>query len=88
MPGCEGYIIREIRDAVEESVSPSSDADGWLARHGDALYRYALLRLRSSHAAEDVVQETLLAALDTRGRPEGFRRARARNSRRLLPRGE
>jgi RNA polymerase sigma-70 factor (ECF subfamily) len=41
----------------------STEAIGWLERHGDALYRYALLRLRSSHAAEDVVQEALLAGL-------------------------
>jgi len=34
-----------------------------LARHGDALYRYALLRLRRAPAAEDAVQDTLLAAL-------------------------
>lgn len=37
--------------------------DDLLEEHGDALYRYALLRLRSSHAAEDAVQETLVAAL-------------------------
>ncbi len=35
----------------------------WLAAHGDALYRYALARLRDPHLAEDAVQETLLAAL-------------------------
>jgi RNA polymerase sigma-70 factor (ECF subfamily) len=35
----------------------------WLADHGDYLYRFALARLRDSHQAEDVVQETMLAAL-------------------------
>ena len=35
----------------------------WLVEHGDYLYRYALARLRDSHLAEDVVQETLLAAM-------------------------
>lgn len=35
----------------------------WLVEHGDYLYRYALARLRDPHLAEDVVQETLLAAL-------------------------
>lgn len=38
-----------------------------LERHGDALYRYALLRLRSRHAAEDAVQETFVAALAQAG---------------------
>ncbi len=35
----------------------------WLDEHGDYLYRYALLRTRDSSAAEDLVQETLLAAV-------------------------
>lgn len=35
----------------------------WLAEYGDYLYRYALLRLRDEAAAEDAVQETLLAGL-------------------------
>ncbi len=39
------------------------DANAWLALHGDYLHKYAVLRLRDAAAAEDVVQETLLAAL-------------------------
>jgi RNA polymerase sigma-70 factor (ECF subfamily) len=35
----------------------------WLNEHGDYLYRFALARLRDSHLAEDVVQETFLAAI-------------------------
>jgi RNA polymerase sigma-70 factor, ECF subfamily len=35
----------------------------WLNEHGDYLYRFALARLRNPHLAEDVVQETLLAAI-------------------------
>ncbi len=35
----------------------------WLDEHGDALYRYARFRLNDSAVAEDLVQETLLAAL-------------------------
>ena len=35
----------------------------WLDEHGDALYRYARFRLNDSALAEDLVQETLLAAL-------------------------
>ena len=35
----------------------------WLTEHGGVLYRYALLQLRDPHKAEDMVQETLLAAL-------------------------
>lgn len=43
----------------------------WLSRYGDALYRYALARLRRSHEAEEVVQETLLAAFKTRHQFQG-----------------
>ncbi len=35
----------------------------WLNQHGDYLYRFALARLRDPHQAEDVVQETFLAAI-------------------------
>lgn len=35
----------------------------WLNEHGDFLYRFALARLRDPHQAEDVVQETFLAAI-------------------------
>lgn len=44
----------------------ASDPEEWLTRHGDALYRYALMRGRDSALAEDLVQETLLAALRAR----------------------
>jgi RNA polymerase sigma-70 factor (ECF subfamily) len=39
------------------------DPSAWLDEHGDCLFRYALVRLRNPSHAEDVVQETLLAAL-------------------------
>jgi RNA polymerase sigma-70 factor (ECF subfamily) len=35
----------------------------WLAEHGDVLWRFARARTRSRDAAEDVVQETILAAM-------------------------
>lgn len=38
----------------------------WLTDHGDALYAFAIQRVRDSHTAEDLVQETLLAALSSR----------------------
>src|SRR3569832_1230578 len=50
---------------------PISDPALWLDNHGDALYRYALLRLRDPMLAEDMVQETLLAAVEARARYAG-----------------
>lgn len=46
----------------------------WLERHGDALYAFALARVRNGTVAEDLVQETLLAAWANRA---GFRGASA-----------
>jgi hypothetical protein len=43
-----------------------TDPELWLDRHGDALYRYALLRLRAPDATADVVQETFVEALRAR----------------------
>ncbi|HEX8070498.1 MAG TPA: sigma-70 family RNA polymerase sigma factor [Pyrinomonadaceae bacterium] len=45
------------------SEPPAPDPAAWVDAHGDYLFRYALFRLRDRAAAEDVVQETLLAAL-------------------------
>ncbi|MCK5829140.1 MAG: sigma-70 family RNA polymerase sigma factor [Methylococcales bacterium] len=40
-----------------------SSPDLWLPLYGDILYRYGVARVRNSDSAEDLVQETLLAAL-------------------------
>ena len=38
-------------------------AERWLSQYGDYLYRYALSRVRDASQAEDLVQETLMTAL-------------------------
>lgn len=47
---------------TKRSIS-KSNAHDWLNAHGDYLYRFALARLRDPHQAEDVVQETFMAAI-------------------------
>jgi RNA polymerase sigma-70 factor (ECF subfamily) len=47
------------------------DPTAWLDQHGDYLFKYALFRLRDTTAAEDIVQETFLAALKAYGKFEG-----------------
>jgi RNA polymerase sigma-70 factor (ECF subfamily) len=37
----------------------------WVDDHGDALYRFALLRVKDTHVAEDLVQETFISALES-----------------------
>ncbi|MGE3805425.1 MAG: sigma-70 family RNA polymerase sigma factor [Gemmataceae bacterium] len=39
------------------------DPSAWVERYGDYLYRYAIARLRNRELAEEMVQETFLAAL-------------------------
>ena len=45
------------------SENQKLDPSGWLDSHGDYLYRYALARVRNKAVAEDLLQETLLAAI-------------------------
>ena len=51
---------------MNEDSSNASTPEDWLTEYGDALYRHAYYRLRDRMAAEDAVQETLLAALKGR----------------------
>jgi RNA polymerase sigma-70 factor (TIGR02943 family) len=55
--------------AAESSTSVNPDT--WVDEHGDSLYRYALIRVRRPEVAEDLVQETLLAAVRTRAKFRG-----------------
>ncbi|HWE37727.1 MAG TPA: sigma-70 family RNA polymerase sigma factor [Isosphaeraceae bacterium] len=41
----------------------ATDPERWVERHGDAMFRFAMARLRDPSAAEEVVQETLMDAL-------------------------
>lgn len=42
------------------------DPETWLAEYGDLLYRYALRRVRRRDVAEELAQETFLAAIHSR----------------------
>jgi RNA polymerase sigma-70 factor (ECF subfamily) len=56
--------------AEMEAARPTGPAD-WLDAHGDFLFRFALGRVRDEAVAEDLVQETFLAALKARNRFAG-----------------
>ena len=51
--------------------TPLLDPTDWLDHHGDYLYRYALTRVRDAAVAEDLLQETLLAAMGSYQGHEG-----------------
>jgi RNA polymerase sigma-70 factor, ECF subfamily len=69
LPQIERLIIMSLQLGEHSAEKPQSDGssvtepDAWVDRHGDSLYRYALLRLGSPDTAEDVVQETFLDAI-------------------------
>jgi DNA-directed RNA polymerase specialized sigma24 family protein len=50
----------------ESPRASSANPERWVDEHGDCLYRYALVRVRGAEVAEDLVQETLLAAVRSR----------------------
>lgn len=49
----------------------TTDPATWVDAHGDRLFRYALSRVRDASSAEDLIQETFLAALKSRARFKG-----------------
>jgi RNA polymerase sigma-70 factor (ECF subfamily) len=62
---------RKATDPQDSSSQPVLDPSRWVQSYGDVLFRYAMLRVRRHEVAEDLVQETLLAALGARNRFAG-----------------
>jgi RNA polymerase sigma-70 factor (ECF subfamily) len=58
-------IAGQVRQESASSSRPVkfSDPERWVEEHGEYLFKYALSRLRDPAKAEDVIQETFLAAL-------------------------
>ena len=46
-----------------QKMTDRTDPSVWLDEHGDVLFKYAFMRVRNEAAAEDLVQDTLLAAI-------------------------
>ncbi len=70
---CSVHGVPMASSAKRESShrQVSIDPAEWVDRHGDVLYRYAIVRVRKQEIAEDLVQETLLAALKSQDKFEG-----------------
>ncbi len=62
-------LLREL--FVNMGEVTGFDSQRWIDEHGDALYRFALVRVRDANVAEDLVQETFLAALQGVRRESG-----------------
>ncbi len=66
---------KKIKKSKTESLAKLStglsNPEGWVAKHGDALFGYAFKFISDRTVAEDLVQETLLAALKGKGNFSG-----------------
>lgn len=51
--------------------APRLNSDAWVDQYGDALFRFAIARVNKREIAEDLVQETFLAAVQARERFKG-----------------
>ena len=58
----------DIETPATPTVRSNANPDQWVDEHGDCLFRYALARVRKEEVAEDLVQDTLLAAVRTHDR--------------------
>ncbi|NIR14014.1 MAG: hypothetical protein GWN86_08695, partial [Desulfobacterales bacterium] len=59
-----------MNEEQSEATFQTLDPEAWVDQYGDYLYRYAISRIHEPAVAEDLVQETLLAALQGK---EGFK---------------
>lgn len=60
-----------LRSTPAGSESAPLNPDAWVERHADYLFNYAVGQMRDTAAAEDLVQDTLLAALRSADRFAG-----------------
>lgn len=60
-----------MADATQQALPLTTDPEAWVERYGDYLYRFTLIRVRDPNLAEELVQETLVAALQARERFAG-----------------
>lgn len=59
----------DMKNMQTETQTQRLDPEVWVDEYGDYLFRYALSRIHDPEFAEDLVQETFLAALHAK---EGF----------------
>ena len=59
------------KGSPRESTDQDNNPQNWLDEYGDYLFRYALIRVSEWDIAEDLVQETFLAALKNHANFDG-----------------
>ncbi len=58
---------RDTMQSDPQVLNRAASPETWVDEHGDCLFRYAYARLRDETLAEDIVQETLLSAIQSLG---------------------
>ena len=61
-----------MNEKQSEAGPQTLDPETWVDQYGDYLYRYVISRIHDSAVAEDLVQETFLAALNARDSFKGL----------------
>ncbi len=57
---------KDAKPNPAKTTAPSVDPERWLEEYGDDLFGFTMLRVRDRATAQDLVQETFLAALKAR----------------------
>lgn len=60
-----------MTNTTAETARTASNPETWIDRYGDYLFRFAISRVRNGSVAEELVQDTLVAALQARERFAG-----------------
>jgi RNA polymerase sigma-70 factor, ECF subfamily len=66
-PARQAAELRPASGLAGEAVQREAAGQRWIEEHGEILWKFAMARTRSREVAEEVVQETLLAALQGYG---------------------
>jgi RNA polymerase sigma-70 factor (ECF subfamily) len=61
----------QVRGAFDMDGAPQINAEDWVDRYGDALFHFAMARVKDRLMAEDLVQETFLAAVQAKAHYKG-----------------
>lgn len=65
------FGFMQAGETRQPDVHGQPDPTVWVDEHGNYLFRYAAVRLRDDNLAEDIVQETLLSAIESAGSYSG-----------------
>jgi len=63
--------MTNVTNEIEDSANPPLPGSGWVEAHADYLFNFAVGQVRDTGIAEDLVQETFLAAVKSHDKFSG-----------------